>query len=150
MQAAIGLAQLQKLPEFVRQRQKNHEYLFNRLRNLSNEFILPTATTDSTPSWFGFLLVIKDKSSFTRNEIVTCLEQAGIQTRNLFAGNILHQPCVVDDPDFRFRIASELQRTDYILDNGFWIGVYPGMTLEMLDYMADSITNFVALKGRGH
>ncbi len=142
MQAAIGCAQLAKLPEFVRIRQANFEYLRQGLSGLE-EFHLMEKYPESEPSWFGFLLTVAEDAPFTRNELTQYLEGNRIQTRNLFAGNLLKHPCfdaLQEKQDYR--ISCSLRYTDQIMERAFWIGVYPGMTNEKLDYMIEKIKNF--------
>ncbi|THB66168.1 MAG: lipopolysaccharide biosynthesis protein RfbH [Gammaproteobacteria bacterium] len=144
MQAAIGCAQLKKLPQFVDDRKKNFSYLLNGLKDFESYFLLPKATINSDPSWFGFMLTIKEGVSFTRNEIVNFLEQRNIQTRNLFSGNIIMHPCfstMVENEDYR--VLGSLENTNKIMNDSFWIGVAPTMTQEKLQYMVDSISCFV-------
>jgi CDP-6-deoxy-D-xylo-4-hexulose-3-dehydrase len=137
MQAAIGVAQMEKLPGFVERRRNNFDYLKEKLNDLSEYIILPEACPNSNPSWFGFLITCK--KGISRNDIVTCLESRGIQTRMLFAGNITKHPCFTESTGLEYRIAGDLVNTDSIMNNTFWIGVYPGMTDDKLDYMADDI-----------
>ena len=144
MQAAIGCAQLEKLDHIVEARRRN----FSRLREAlegTEGLILPEAQKNSRPSWFGFLISVKEDAPFTRNELVTYLEGRKIQTRNLFAGNLLKHPAFDEmrRTGEGFRVVGELKNTDFIMNNTFWIGVYPGMTDEMLDFMADTIKEFV-------
>lgn len=144
MQAAIGCAQLDKLEGFTARRRENYQRLRTGLANLDRFFHLPEPTPNSEPSWFGFLLTLKDEVSFTRNEIVEHLESANIQTRNLFAGNITRHPCfelLVLNKDYR--IIGELTVTDKIMTDSFWIGVYPGMGTEAVEYMIETIRDFV-------
>jgi CDP-6-deoxy-D-xylo-4-hexulose-3-dehydrase len=144
MQAAIGLAQLEKLPVFIQKRRENFTRLHNGLKDLERFFILPKATPNSDPSWFGFLITLRDGLKFSRNEIVENLEDYNIQTRNLFAGNILRHPVfdsMVIDKDYR--AIGNLPNTDKIMNDSFWIGVYPGMRSESLEYMINVIRNFV-------
>ena len=144
MQAAVGCAQLDKLPSFIAARRKNFSFLQARLKGLEDVFILPEATAGSTPSWFGFLLTVRDGAGFSRHDIVGHLEKNNIQTRNLFAGNILRHPCcdaLVSGKDYR--IAGGLENTDKITRDTFWTGVYPGMSDDALAYTADMITGFV-------
>jgi len=144
MQAAVGCAQLDKLEMFTQKRKKNFRVLREGLADLSNIFYLPRATPKSDPSWFGFMLTVKEGVSFTRNDITKYLEANNIQTRNLFAGNITRHPCFTElEADKDFRLAQELTVTDTIMNNSFWIGVYPGMSEEALEYMVDTIKNFV-------
>jgi len=146
MQAAIGCAQLEKLPEFIRKRKDNFQSLYNGLKDLKDIFILPKATPQSNPCWFGFLLTLKDGVSFKRNNIVNYLENHNIQTRNLFAGNITHHPCFSElESDKDYRVAGELNNTDKIMNDSFWVGIYPGMQREALEYMVDCIKQFVDL-----
>lgn len=145
MQAAIGCAQLEKLPAFIRARKKNWRRLKEGLKGLSDVFILPEATPGSDPSWFGFLLTIKQDAGFTRDEIVNYLESCGIQTRTLFAGNLLRHPCFDElRRDGRgYRVAGGLETTDFVMNRSFWVGVYPGLTPEMLTFMIRKIKSFV-------
>ena len=133
MQAAIGCAQLNKLPSFVEKRKSNWQCLHNGLESLQNKFILPEAEPNSDPSWFGFLLTCKDGVS--RNKIVQHLESKNIQTRMLFAGNLVKHPCFDElrKSSKGYRIAGNLDITDRIMRDSFWVGVYPGMTDEMID-----------------
>lgn len=136
MQAAIGVAQLKKLPDFVAKRQDNWDYLRNGLEDLQDVLILPEKGENARPCWFGFIVSVKDTCKKTRNEVVAYLEEHNIQTRNLFAGNILRHPCfegLTEGVDYR--VASELEKTDFAMYNSFWVGVYPGMTQGMLDEM---------------
>lgn len=144
MQAAIGCAQLDKLKIFSQKRKENFQILSKGLADLSDIFYLPKATSKSDPSWFGFILTLKEGVSFTRNDIVDYLEANNIQTRNLFAGNITRHPCFIDLTEgIDFRIARELTVTDKIMNDSFWIGLYPGMRLEALLYMVNTIKTFV-------
>jgi len=148
MQAAIGCAQLDKLPGFAEARKKNWCNLRDGLAHLEEWFILPEATENADPSWFGFLLTVRETAGFTRDQILNFLESNNIQTRTLFAGNLVRQPCF-DEMRAKgegFRIAGDLSVTDMIMNNTFWIGVYPGLTREMIDYMIDMISAFVAEK----
>ncbi|WP_251037701.1 lipopolysaccharide biosynthesis protein RfbH [Paenibacillus albidus] len=140
MQAAIGVAQLQKLPTFIAQRQANFSFLKAALKPLEHWLILPEATPGSEPSWFGFPITLRDQAPVTRNELVQALEQRRIGTRLLFAGNILRQPAY---KDISHRVIGELTNTDTIMNNTFWIGVYPGLTEEMLQYVADMISEIL-------
>lgn len=144
IQAAIGLAQLDRLDNFVHLRKRNWEYLLNGLKVLEDFFILPKATERSEPSWFGFALTVKPKSPKTRNQIVQELNAKKIGTRLLFGGNLLRQPAFVGTPR---RVIGDLKNTDRIMNDTFWIGVWPGLTLEMLDYV---LTTFHELFGAKH
>lgn len=144
MQASIGCAQLNKLPKFIEKRRGNWELLRNKLKNLDEYIILPEAEEKSKPSWFGFLITIKD-SSIDRRGLIEYLEDKGIQTRLLFAGNITRQPLFDEykkDKD-SYRIVGDLKNTDLITTNSFWIGVYPGMTENMINYMVLNIEEYI-------
>ncbi|TXK76929.1 lipopolysaccharide biosynthesis protein RfbH [Paenibacillus sp. N3.4] len=141
MQAAVGLEQLKKVPDFVHARKNNFSRLSEGLKDLEKYFILPRATINSDPSWFGFILTIKDGVSFTRNEVVSFLENNRIQTRMLFAGNLVRQPAF---QDVNYRIHDNLENTDKILNDTFLVGVYPGLNNEMIDYMISKIHEFVS------
>ena len=134
MQAAIGCAQVEKLDYFTSRRRENFAALYEGVKDLSEYFVLPEATENSAPSWFGFLLTCKEGTS--REKVVSCLEGHGVQTRMLFAGNIIKHPCF--DP-YRntdsYRVVGDLATTDRILNNTFWLGTYPGMTEEKIAYM---------------
>lgn len=146
LQAAIGCAQLDKLDGFIVARKSNWQKLYDGLKELEKYFILPHATPNSDPSWFGFLLTVREEANFTRQDIVTHLEKHGIQTRMLFAGNLLRHPCF--DQLLRenagFRIAGKLCNTDRIMNNTFWVGVYPGMSEKHLQYIISTIEQFCA------
>lgn len=144
MQAAIGCAQLEKLPEFIKKRQLNYQKLYSGLKNLT-ELHLVEAQPNSQPSWFGFMITLKDDAKFTRNEITSFLEECNIQTRTLFAGNIIRHP-VFDtlEKDKDYRVIGDLEITEKIMNDSFWIGVYPGMNKEMIEYMICKIQEFCA------
>jgi CDP-6-deoxy-D-xylo-4-hexulose-3-dehydrase len=143
MQAAIGCAQLEKLPAFIDARKKNFKMLYDGLKDLENRFILPEATPNSEPSWFGFLLTVRKNAGFTRDEIVRHLEENNIQTRMLFSGNLIRHPCFAAMKEGKdYRIASDLINTDKIMRDSFWIGVYPGMGEEMIRFMIEKIRSF--------
>jgi len=144
MQAAIGCAQLKKLPFFTERRKENFNILYDGLKDLSDIFILPKATDNSEPSWFGFLLTIRDDVRFTRTELVEYLENHKIQTRNLFAGNMTRQPLFSDLREGNdYRIVGTLKNCDKVMNDSFWLGVYPGMKKEALNYMSKMIRRFV-------
>jgi CDP-4-dehydro-6-deoxyglucose reductase, E1 len=143
MQAAVGLAQLDKLPQFIEQRRKNFNFLYQQLQDLEDVLILPEATPDSEPSWFGFILSVKDNADFTRNELVQHLEKNLIATRLLFGGNLIRQPAY---KDLNYRVVGDLSNTDRVMNNAFWIGLYPGLTEEMLKYTASMIHQFCRSK----
>ena len=144
MQAAIGCAQLQKLPEFIRARKRNWKILRNGLDALSKILILPEPSKNSDPSWFGFLLTVKENAGFLRDDIVNYLESNDIQTRMLFAGNIIKHPCFDEmrEKGTGYRIVGNLDNTDKIMKDTFWVGVYPGMTEEKLARIIEKIHDF--------
>lgn len=143
MQAAIGCAQLDKLSSFVEKRRYNFTRIRKSLNELENKLILPEACENSRPSWFGFPITCKE--NVQREQVVRFIENAGIQTRMLFAGNIIKHPCFDEMRKTRegYRIIGNLNNTDRIMEKTFWIGVYPGMTDEMVDYMGDKIKKAV-------
>ena len=139
MQAAVGCAQLGKIEGFVERRRENFAYLKSRLECVADKFILPEACENSNPSWFGFLLTCREGVS--REKIVTHIEAKGIQTRTLFAGNLTKHPCFdrMRQTGEGYRIVGTLENTDTVMERTFWVGVFPGMTNQMLDAMADAI-----------
>ena len=139
LQAAIGCAQLKKLPEFTARRREHFDFLKDNLRDMEEYFILPEACENARPSWFGFMLTCRDR--IQRTEVVPYLESRGIQTRMLFGGNLTRQPCfdLMRKKQEGYRIVGELENTDRIMRDTFWIGVYPGMTQEMLEVMVKEI-----------
>ena len=143
MQAAVGCAQLDKLDQIVAARRANYQMLYNGLKDVPG-LILPVAESNSNPSWFGFLIAVKEDAGFTRNELTGYLEQNKIQTRNLFAGNLTKHPCFDEmrQTGEGYRIVGELKNTDFVMTNGFWIGVFPGMTKEMNLWMIKCIKDF--------
>lgn len=143
MQAAIGCAQLEKFPLFVEKRKRNFERLKNGLLDVKEKLILPEACVNSEPSWFGFLITCR--KGIDRNSVVQYIESKGVQTRMLFAGNLIKHPCF-DEMRYLnegFRIIGNLVNTDRIMNDTFWVGVYPGMTHEMIDYMTKVIKEAV-------
>lgn len=142
IQAAIGLAQLDRLDTFVSLRRRNWAYLLEGLKDLEEFLILPRATENSEPSWFGFALTVKPNSPKTRNQIVQELNAAKIGTRLLFGGNLLRQPAFVGTPR---RIIGDLTNTDRIMNDTFWIGVWPGLSLKMLDYMVEKLSEILRI-----
>lgn len=140
MQAAIGVAQLKKLPSFIETRRRNFQTLYDGLRDLEEFFILPEATPHSNPSWFGFPLAVRDTAPFTRLQIIRFLENRKIATRLLFGGNLVRQPAYRNVP---YRIIGNLKNTDFVMNNLFWVGVYPGLEIEMLKYVIETIHKFV-------
>ena len=145
MQAAIGCAQLNKLDSIVERRRHNFNVLRKGLEG-TPWLILPEPQNHSNPSWFGFLISIKQDAPFTRTELTKYLEDHKIQTRNLFAGNLLKHPAFsqMKESGEGYRVVGNLENTDYIMENTFWIGVYPGMSDEMLHYMVKTIKDFIA------
>lgn len=145
MQAAIGCAQLKKLDWFVQRRRENWNYLREALDDCSDVLILPEAAPDSRPSWFGFLMTVREEAPFSRDDLAKYLEDQNIQTRNLFAGNLLRHPCFDElrETGEGYRVAGSLSNTDAVMERSFWIGVYPGMTEEKLRYMAHTIKTFI-------
>ena len=143
MQAAVGAAQLTKLPGFIEARKRNWRTLHDGLKKYDDYFVLPRATKDSEPSWFGFPITVKENAPFSRNEITGYLEDSKIATRLLFAGNIIRQPSF---EGVNYHVSGELKNTDFIMNNTFWIGVYPGLTGEMLDYTIGKFLTFLSTK----
>ena len=143
MQAAIGCAQLEKFPSFVERRRHNFKRLYEALQGLEDKLILPKAAENSRPSWFGFLITCKEGTD--RNQVVQYIEGKGVQTRMLFAGNLTKHPCFdqMRTSGEGYRIVGNLAVTDRIMKDTFWVGVYPGMTDEMIDYMAKMIREAV-------
>jgi CDP-6-deoxy-D-xylo-4-hexulose-3-dehydrase len=146
MQAAVGCAQLKKFPSFVQRRRENFKVLYEGLSDLEDYFYLPEAVDNSNPSWFGFCLTCRPGTD--KNEVVRYIEGHGVQTRMLFSGNLIKQPCFdgLRAEGKGFRVAGELTNTDTIMENTFWIGVYPGMTEEKLSYMIKVIHEAVGME----
>ena len=144
MQAAIGCAQLEKLPSFIEARRRNWRLLREGLADTNDRFILPEPTPNSNPSWFGFLLTVREDAGFTREDIVNHLESRGIQTRMLFAGNLIKHPCFDDmrKTHTGYRVVGDLTNTDRIMRDTFWVGVYPGMSGEMVKFICDQIKGY--------
>jgi len=140
VQAAIGLAQMSRLEYFISARKANWQYLYSGLLELSDYFILPEATFGSDPSWFGFALTIKNNSGFDRNQLISHLDSKKIGTRMLFGGNLTLQPAFQNT---NYRVHGDLTNSDIITKNTFWIGVWPGLTNEMLDFMINEIKQFI-------
>ena len=136
LQAACGLSQLKKIDQFVKKRRHNFEHLKNRLSSLNEFLILPEATRGSIPSWFGFPITLKESSETYRKDLLEYLDERRIGTRLLFAGNLTKQPYFTE---VNYRVASTLKNTDTIMSNTFWLGVYPGLTDDMLDFVAEQI-----------
>jgi CDP-4-dehydro-6-deoxyglucose reductase, E1 len=134
MQAAVGVAQLEKLDGFIAARQRNFERLYDGLKDLEEVMILPQATANSEPSWFGFPIAIRPEAKVTRNDVVRALEGRGIATRLLFGGNLMRQPAY---RDVEHRVVGEMTNSDFVMENVFWIGVYPGLQEEQIDFMLE-------------
>lgn len=147
MQAAVGCEQLKKFPSFIERRRHNWEKLRDSLRPVEDKLILPEPAENSEPSWFGFLISVKPESDLDRNKITKYVENHNVQTRLLFSGNLIKHPAFdqIRGTD-AYRVAGELTTTDFIMNNTFWIGVYPGMTDDMIEYMAKIIIE--AVNGR--
>jgi CDP-6-deoxy-D-xylo-4-hexulose-3-dehydrase len=146
MQAALGASQIAKLPEFIARRKENFGYLRSAFEPLKDVLILPEATENADPSWFGFPIGVQPDAPFTRNQLTGALEAAKIGTRLLFAGNLTRQPAY---EGLDFRVVGDLANTDFVMNNVFWIGVFPGLTHEMLDYVVETATKFVAAAKAG-
>ncbi len=140
MQAACGLAQLQKLPQFIQARKDNFQYLHEALATLQEFLMLPEATKGADPSWFGFPITLKENSPVTRLDLLTYLDQEKIGTRLLFAGNLTRQPSLQNQT---YRVASSLTNTDTVMQNTFWVGVQPALSRELLDYSVGRINGFL-------
>ena len=140
MQAAVGVSQLKKLPEFIAARRRNFQYLHDGLQDLQEHFILPQATPGSDPSWFGFPLAVREGAPFTRDALVRHLDSKRIGTRLLFAGNLLKQPAY---KDIQHRKIGGLENTDFVMNNVFWMGVFPGLSDAHKDYMLSVLHDFV-------
>lgn len=141
MQAALGLSQVEKLPHFIERRKENFRYLHAALKPLEESLLLPVATPGSDPAWFGFPIGVRANALFRRDDLIRELESKRIGTRLLFGGNLLRQPAY---EGCEYRVVGELPNTDFVMNNVFWIGVYPGLTVQMLDFVADTMLRFVA------
>ncbi|HWH56359.1 MAG TPA: lipopolysaccharide biosynthesis protein RfbH, partial [Terriglobales bacterium] len=141
MQAAVGVAQLKKLPGFIEARKKNFATLMAGLSELREFFVFPQATDGSDPSWFGFPLMVRSGAPFGRTELVTFLEQKKIASRMLFGGNLVRQPAY---QKIRHRVVGKLTNADVTMNQAFWIGVYPGLSSDALEYVATSFHSFVS------
>lgn len=144
MQAAVGVSQLKKLPTFVEARKRNWRRLHAGLQAYQDFIILPQATANSDPSWFGFLITIRPGAPFVRNDLIQALETRKVATRLMFAGNLLRQPAYIG---VQHRVVGDLTNTDIIMNNAFWVGVYPGLTEEMIDYMLGVFAQFFTSLG---
>lgn len=143
MQAAVGCEQLQKLPAFIERRRKNWTRLKKNLSDVGDKLILPESAPNSSPSWFGFMMTVRE--GISREKVVRFLEEKGIQTRMLFSGNLIKHPCFnqMRESGEGYRVVDSLENTDRIMRDSFWVGVYPGMTDSMIDYMAQMICKAV-------
>lgn len=144
MQAAVGCEQLKKFPGFIERRRHNWDRLKSALKPVEDKLILPEPAENSEPSWFGFMISVRPESGLNRNKITRYIEDKNVQTRLLFSGNLIKHPCFdqIRGTD-AYRVVGELKNTDFVMNNSFWVGVYPGMTDEMIDYMAEVITEAV-------
>lgn len=141
MQAALGVSQIEKLPGFIDQRKRNFRFLRTALEPLDQFFLLPEATEGSDPSWFGFPIAVRETAPFSREELIRELDAKKIQTRLLFGGNLLRQPAYRDCPH---RVVGSLTNSDFVMNNVFWIGVYPGLTEPMLTYVVKVMNEFAS------
>ncbi len=141
MQAALGVSQIAKLPEFIERRKENFNYLRAKLEPLSDVFMLPEATPNSEPSWFGFPISVREDAPFKRDQLTRHLDAHKIGTRLIFAGNLLRQPAY---EGWDYRVVGEMTNTDFVMNQSFWVGTFPGLTREMLDYIAQVVFEFVA------
>ena len=144
LQAAVGVEQLKKFPSFIERRIYNWERLRKALAPVEDKLILPEAAENSRPSWFGFLVSVKEDAGVKRNDVTKYIEEHNVQTRLLFSGNLIKHPCFdeIRGTD-AYRVSGSLENTEFIMNNSFWVGVYPGMTDEMIDYMAQVIIEAV-------
>jgi len=140
MQAAVGVSQLRKLPDFIGARKRNWRHLYEGLRQYEDIFILPKPTEGSDPNWFGFILTLKPSLPFSRNELINHLEASGIATRLVFSGNIIRQPAF---QNVKCRVCGELKNTDIVTESTFWIGIYPGLSDEMIEYVLGQFDKFL-------
>lgn len=146
LQAAVGVEQLKKFPSFIERRRHNWERLHKELECIQDKIILPEPAENSRPSWFGFLISVRPETGIERNKVTRYIEEHNVQTRLLFSGNIIKHPCFdqIRDTD-AYRVSGDLSVTEFIMNNTFWVGVYPGMTDAMIDYMAEIIKEAVKL-----
>jgi CDP-6-deoxy-D-xylo-4-hexulose-3-dehydrase len=146
IQAALGVAQLKKLPDFIKKRKQNFKKLYNEFQRYEDYFILPESLPKADPCWFAFPLTVKKNSYFTRQDIITWYEKSNIETRPLFAGNIIRQPGY---KEIKYRISQNLENTDLIMRNTFFLGTYPGIDEKRMDYMLEKTYEFMTHKTRG-
>jgi len=140
MQAAVGLSQLKKLDSFIEKRQNNYSYLRGQLKQFEDYLILPEATKNSKPSWFGFPITVKEDAPFSRNALVAKLESNKIATRLLFGGNLLRQPAY---QNINYRIVGDIRNADVVMNQTLWIGVYPGLGEQQFDFISETISKFI-------
>jgi len=140
MQAAVGVAQLAKLPDFIARRKVNFQKIYHLLETYQDRLILPRATPNSDPAWFAFAITLQERAGFSRDDLTGFLEANRIETRPLFGGNLLRQPAFMD---IKKRVVGELTNTDIITDRTFFIGVYPGIGESQLEYMDSVFTRFM-------
>lgn len=144
LQAAVGVEQLKKFPSFIERRKHNWERLHAALEDIQEKIILPEPAENSDPSWFGFLISVRPETGLNRNEVTKYIESKNVQTRLLFSGNIIKQPCFNEiRATDAYRVVGDLENSDFVVNNTFWVGVYPGMTDTMIDYMAQVIKEAV-------
>ena len=141
MQAALGVRQMDKLPHFIQRRKENFNYLIEKLKPLEDVLMLPQATEGSDPSWFGFPIGVREGAPFKRDQLTRHLDGNKIGTRLVFAGNLTRQPAY---EGWDFRVVGDLKNTDFVMEHVFWIGVFPGLTTEMLDFIVKTMTDFIA------
>jgi CDP-6-deoxy-D-xylo-4-hexulose-3-dehydrase len=146
MQAALGVSQIDKLPQFIARRKENFAYLKAALKPLEDVLVLPVAGEHADPSWFGFPIAVKPEAPFTRDQLTRELDARKIGTRLVFAGNLLRQPAYAG---LHYRTVGDMSGSDYVMNHVFWIGVFPGLTTEMLDYIVKTVTEFVAVAKSG-
>ena len=144
MQAAFGLSQLNKVDQFIAKRIENHSILYNMFKKFEDEFILPEPTHNSQPSWFGFMLTVRPGSKINRNKLVEYLEQNKIGTRLFFGGNLLRQPAY---RDIKYRQFGEIRNSDLVMNNSFWLGVWPGLEVDHYEYISKVVSNFLSAGG---
>ena len=144
LQAAVGVEQLKKFPSFIERRKHNWARLYAALEDIQDKILLPEAAENSDPSWFGFLISVRPETGLNRNDVTKYIESKNVQTRLLFSGNIIKQPCFneIRGTD-AYRVVGNLENSDFVVNNTFWVGVYPGMTDAMIDYMAQVIKEAV-------
>ena len=145
MQAAVGCEQLKKFPSFIERRRHNWDRLRRALESVNDKLILPEPAPNSVPSWFGFLISVRPETGLNRNAVTKYIEEHNVQTRLLFSGNLIKHPCFDQIRGTNaYRVVGELDDTEFIMNNTFWVGVYPGMTDEMIDYMAQVIIEAIS------